>query len=70
MSMGIHIDTQRQMLIFSDGRNPVPVTKDTAMTGKPCWKAMNYGNQGERLIRGNILDYMVPYILADDLRYM
>ena len=36
------------------------------MTGdgnKQCWKVANYGNQGEGLIQGNILDYMVPHIL-------
>jgi len=50
-----------------DGHDPVPVTKDTTVTGKPdkpCWKAMNNGIQGEGLIKGNVLDYM---IVADDL---
>ena len=43
---------------MSDGHNPVLVTKDTAMTGKQCWKALNYGHQGEGLIKGNILDHV------------
>jgi len=65
MTKNVNIDIQRGMLVYSDGRNPMPVIKDTAMTGKPCWKAMNYGHQGEGLIKGNILDYMVSNILAD-----
>jgi len=60
------IDVQRGMLIHFDGRNPVPVVRDTTMTGKPCWKAMNYGKQGEGLIKGSILDYVVSGILKDD----
>jgi len=44
------IDVQREMLIHPDGRNPVPVVRDTTMTGKPCWKAMYFGKQGEGLI--------------------
>ena len=69
MTKNVDIDVQREMLIYSDGRNPIPVTKDTAMTGKPCWKALNYGHQGEGLIKGNILDYVLTNILADDLHY-
>jgi len=63
---GIDIDTQREILIFSDDRLPLPVISDLSMTGdrnKQCWKVANYGNQGEGLIQGNILDYMVPHIL-------
>jgi len=47
MRRGIEIDAQKKMLIYSDGRDPVPVTKDFAMAGKECWKSMNYGSQGE-----------------------
>ena len=66
MTKNINIDARREMLIFSDGRNPVSVIKDTAITGKPCWRAMNYGHQGEGLIKGNILDYVLPSILAEN----
>lgn len=72
MIKGLDIDNQRKMLIYPDGRNPVPVTNDTKMIGdsdKPCWKAMNNGIQGEGLIRGNILDYMVSSIVEDDFAY-
>ena len=69
MRKGIGIDSQKEILIFPDDHDPVPVTKDTKMIGssnKPCWKAMNNGVQGEGLIKGNILDYMVSSILEDD----
>ena len=72
MVKGMDIDTTKQLLIYPDGHDPVPVTKDTAMTGKPdkpCWKAMNNGVQGEGLIKGNILDYVVSNILADDFAF-
>ena len=72
MTKGIDIDVQKQILIYPDSRDPVPVTKDTKTTGnpnKPCWKTMNIGIQGEGLIKGNILDYMVSNILADDFAF-
>jgi len=69
MTKGMDIDTRKEMLIYPDGHDPVPVTKDTVMTGKPCWKAMNNGIQGEGLIKGNILDYMVSNILANDFAF-
>ena len=70
MGKRVHLNKQRQMLVFSDGRYPVPVIKDSTMTGdsrKECWKAMNFGNQGEGLIIGKILNYVVPHLLSDDL---
>jgi len=66
MRRGIEIDTQKEMLIYSDGREPVPVAKDFAMAGKECWKSMNYGSQGEGLIQGDVLDYVVENILETD----
>jgi len=66
MTNMVDIDVQREMLIYSDGRNPVPVVRDTNMMDRPCWKAMNHGKQGEGLIKGNILDYVVSGILKDD----
>ena len=69
MKKGIDIDTQRQMLIYSDGRDPVPVARDSIMTGKWCWKVKNFGYQGEGLIEGNILDYLVPNILNTSINF-
>ena len=66
MTKNVNIDTQREMLIYANGRNPVPVTKDTVITGKQCWKTLNYGHQGEGLVKGNILDYVLTNILVDD----
>ena len=69
MHKDIDIDTQKEILVYSDDRDPVPVTKDSVMTGKECWKAMNYGNQGEGLIKGKILDYYASHILKTDFSY-
>ena len=72
MRKDIDIDMQKQILIYPDDRDPVPVTKDTKMTGnlnKPCWKTMNTGIQGEKLIKGDILDYVVSNILEDDFAF-
>ena len=72
MTKGLDIDSRKQILIYPDDHDPVPVTKDTKMTGdpnKPCWKAMNNGIQGEGLIKGNILDYVVSTILEDDFAF-
>jgi len=60
MKKGISVDTKQEMLIYSDGCDPAPVVKDSIMTGNWCWKAQNYGNQGDGLIDGNILDYVLP----------
>jgi len=64
MKKGINIDTEREMLVYSDGRDPVSVSRDFVMTGKWCWKANNFGHQGEGLIDGDILDYVVPSVLS------
>jgi len=63
MSKGIHIDSQRKLLVYSDDRDPITVTKHSTGTGKWCWKAKKFGYQGEGLIEGDILDYVVHTIL-------
>jgi len=68
MRRGIEIDAQKKMLIYSDGCDPVPVTKDFAMVGKECWKSLNYGSQREGLIQGDILDYVVKNILETSFK--
>lgn len=70
---GIDIDTQKEMLIFSDGRLPLPVIKNSHMTiddDRQCWKAGNHGNQGEGLIQGKILDYLVSHILENKKKHL
>ena len=70
---GIDIDTQREILIFSDGRLPLPVIRNSYMTiddNRQCWRAANHGNQGEGLIQGKILDYLVPHILEYKKKYL
>ena len=66
MQKGIDVDTQKELILYSDGRDPVPVVRDTTMTGKQCWKAMNFGKQGKGLIKGKILYYFASSILKSD----
>ena len=66
MVKGMEIDPIKKILVYPDNHDPVPVEMDNAMTGKRCWKAMNPGYQGEGLIKGTILDYMVSNLLEDD----
>ena len=68
MVKGMAIDPIKKMLTYPDDYDPVPVETDDAMTGKICWKAMNPGHQGEGLIKGSVLDYMVSNLLADDFK--
>ena len=72
MRKGVDIDTKKSLLTFSDGRDPVPVKRDSSMTGdseQQYWKAMNNGNQGEGLIQGKILDYVVAHILEKTIKF-
>ena len=64
MKKGIEIDTQKNVLIYPDDHDPVPVIEDFVMAGRKCWKSMNYGNQGEGFIQGDILDYVMKNILS------
>ena len=72
MKPGIDIDEKKSILIYSNDHDPVPVTKDSVMTGDPnklCWKAMNHGKQGEGLIHGSILDYVVTHLLDTNIKF-
>ena len=69
MVKGMAVDPIKKTLIYPDGRDPVPVEIDDAMTDKKCWKAMNPGHQGERLIKGSVLDYIVSTLLDDDFKF-
>ena len=69
MVKGIAIDPIRKILTYLDNHDPVAVEMDEVMTGKKCWKVMNPGHQGEGLIRGSILDYMVFNLLKDDFKF-
>ena len=64
MNRGIEIDERKKILIYPDDRSPVPVIEDFVMAGKMCCrKTMNYGYQGEGLIQGDILDYLMDNLL-------
>ena len=71
MGKGIEIDTVKKILI-RPGFESIPVEKtvgwsyNKGQTASPCWKAMNPGHQGEGLIEGGILNYIVDNILERD----
>ena len=74
MVKGIEIDEVKGILI-RPGFEAVPVEKTVAWSynegrgAGPCWKAMNPGHQGEGLIEGGILNYIVDNILDKDFAF-
>jgi len=74
MVKDIEIDPVKRILI-RPGFESVPVEKTTTwaynkgQTASPCWKAMNPGHQGEGLIEGGILNYIVDNILEKDFAF-
>ena len=66
MNKDITVDPIKQILI-RPGFEAVPVMKEkkwqySEKASGECWKVMNVGHQGERLIEGTILDYIVDDI--------
>ena len=67
MNKDITIDPVREILI-RPGFEAIPVIKDKKWryNEEPiseCWRVMNVGHQGEGLIEGTILDYIVDDIM-------
>ena len=63
MNEDITIDPVKQILI-RPGFEAIPVIKDMKWryneeASDECWRVMNVGHQGEKLIQGTILDYIV-----------
>ncbi len=73
---GVEIDTVRKLLILP-GKEPVPVMRRPvwsfmereARDDQLCWTAMNPGYQGEGLIDGKYLEYLVDDVLSSDFTY-
>ena len=75
MRKGVTIDKVKQILIRPD-HPPVPVMLGTTWNERAvsnhttlCWHAMNYGSQGEGLIKGNVLDYLVNSVEQNDFNF-
>jgi len=73
MGKGIEIDSMKKILIRPNFP-PIPVVKSSYQSGKnhvtkQCWKAMNTGSQGEDLIEGTILDYVVPNLIDKNFTF-
>ena len=73
---GVEIDETRKILI-SPGKEPVPVMRRPVWSfmerevadDQLCWTAMNPGYQGEGLIDGTYLDYLVNDVLSVDFTF-
>jgi len=63
MVNGMSVDQRKKILTYPDSHDPVAVELDNVMTGKTCWKVTNPGRQGEGLVKGNFLDYVVSSLL-------
>ena len=66
MNNNVTIDPVK-MILIRPGFEAIPVIKDKKWVynkgaSSECWRAMNVGHQGEKLIEGNILDYVVEDI--------
>ena len=73
MGKGIEIDGIKNILIRPNFP-PIPVMRSTYQSKKTpatkqCWKAMNTGSQGEDLIEGTILDYVVPNLVDKNFEF-
>ena len=67
MNKDITIDPVKEILI-RPGFDAIPVTKDKKWqynkeaVSSECWRVMNVGHQGKKLIEGTILDYIVENV--------
>jgi len=76
MAKGIVVDRMKQILIRPD-HHPVPVrlrhiwdyTQSNTDQLPSCWLVVNDGIQGEGLIDGNILDYVVDDLLQENFSF-
>ena len=73
---GVDVDTVRKILIMPN-KEPVPVMRRPVWSfmeretpdDQLCWTAMNPGYQGEGLIDGTYLDYLVDDVMSTDLKF-
>ena len=72
----VEIDTVRKILILP-GKEPVPVMRRPVWSfmerevvdDQLCWTAMNPGYQGQGLIDGAYLDYLVEDVFSTDFKF-
>ena len=75
MTKGVTIDRVKEILIRPD-HPPVPVTlgniwnyNTLSNDTTPCWHAKNHGTQGDGLIEGNVLDYIVNSVEQKEFNF-
>ena len=72
----VEVDTVRKFLILP-GKEPVPVMRRPVWSfmerevvdDQLCWTAMNPGYQGQGLIDGTYLDYLVEDVFFTDFKF-
>ena len=72
----VEIDTVRKILILP-GKEPVPLMRRPVWSfmerevadDQLCWTAMNPGYQGQGLIDGTYLDYLVNDVFSTDFKF-
>jgi len=69
MVKGKSVDPIKKIPTYPDSHDAVAVELDNVMTGNTCWKAMNPGHQGEGLIEGDVLDYIVSNLLENNFKF-
>ena len=75
MNKYITVDPVKEILI-RPGFDAIPVIKDKKWryndeeASSECWRAMNVGHQGEKLIDGTILDYIVEDVKQRKFTFM
>ena len=73
---GVEIDIAKKLLVLP-GKDPVPVMRKPVWaymehnvpSDQLCWVAMNPGYQGNHLIDGHYLDYVVDNVLSTDFKF-
>ena len=63
----MEVDPIKKLLSYPDNHYPMAVEVDV-MISKTYWKVINLGQQGEKLIKNSILDYVVFSLLEDNFK--
>ena len=70
---GVSIDVKKHELVMPSGRSVRVELKEywpeVHQKKGNCWRAMNPGYQGDELIEGHYLDYVVDHVFATEFEY-
>ena len=77
LNKDVIVDDVRKILILP-GKEPVPIQRkpvwafmerESKDSTNFCWVAMNFGYQGDGLIDGSYLDYLVDDVLSTEFKF-